>query len=315
MKHRKQKMKSKGLADKIFFIVLFTFLILYVMSILGTLGWGLLSSFKSKADIVVKGNILGLPDPVLSAEEIRFGNYAKLLDSFGFTVVNPFYQNGVFKTHYAEVTLLTTLVNTLMLTVITAIENAVLPCIAAYLCVRYPFKISGFIYSALLVLMVIPIVGTYPAEIEMLRSLGIYDSKLGYFIQNFHFTGMYFFIFYAYFEGLSTTYYEAAEIDGASQMMILLRIALPLAFKLIMTIWLLKFIEHWNNYSIILLYMPTQVTIAFVIYRSFISTMNGEHSVGEVTAGCTVLALPLIIIFICFRDQLMGNLTLGGEKG
>ena len=301
MKHRKQKMKSKGVADKIFFIVLFTFLILYVISILGTLGWGLLSSFKSKADIIVKGNILGLPNPTLSAEEIRFGNYAKLLDAFGF--------------HYAEVTLLTTLVNTLMLTVITAIENAVLPCIAAYLCVRYPFKISGFIYSALLVLMVIPIVGTYPAEIEMLRSLGIYDTKLGYFIQNFHFTGMYFFIFYAYFEGLSTTYYEAAEIDGASQMMILLRIALPLAFKLIMTIWLLKFIGHWNDYSLILLYMPTQVTIAFVIYRSFISTMNGEHSVGEVTAGCTVLALPLIIIFICFRDQLMGNPTLGGEKG
>ncbi|MBO7345583.1 MAG: carbohydrate ABC transporter permease [Clostridia bacterium] len=315
MAHKKQKMKAKGLADKIFFIVLFTFLVLYVISILGTLFWGLLSSFKSVADIEIKKNVLGLPNPVLSAEELRFSNYAKLLDAFGFTVVNPFYQNGVMVTHYQEVTLGVTLVNTLMFTVITSIENAVLPCMAAYLCVRYPFKVSGFIYSTLLVLMVIPIVGTYPAEIEMLRSLGIYDTMIAYFIQNFNFTGMYFFIFYAYFEGLSTTYYEAAEIDGASQLMIMLKIALPLAFKLIMTIWLLRFIGHWNEYGTILLYMPTQVTLAFVIYRTFISTMNGEHSVGEVTAGCTVLAFPLVIIFICFREQLMGNLTLGGEKG
>ncbi len=312
---QKNKMKSKGFADKIFFIVLFTFLILYVISILGTLFWGLLTSFKSVSDVVIKNNLLGFPDPILSAEELKFANYTRLLNAFGFTLQTAFYQNGVRVMHFQEVTVLLTLYNTVMFTVVTSIENAVLPCMAAYLCVRYPFKVSGFIYSALLVLMVIPIVGTYPAEIELLRALGIYDTMIAWFIQNFNFTGMYFFIFYAYFEGLSTTYYEAAEIDGASQLMIMLRIALPLAFKLIMTIWLLKFIEHWNNYSTILLYMPTQATLAFVIYQNYISTLHGEHFVGEVTAGCTLLALPLIIIFICFRDQLMGNLTLGGEKG
>ncbi len=314
MEKKKRRKKSKGVGEKIFFGALFVFLALYVISIFFTLGWGILTSFKSVADFSIKNNVLGLPDSRLSAKEIRFGNYKTLLDAFGFTVNNPFYRNGKLIIHTTHVTLARTLFNTFMFTVIGAIENSILPAIAAYLCVRFPYKFSKFLYAFLLVLMTLPIVGTYPTEIEMLRALGLYDTMLGFFVQNFHFTGLYFFIFYAFFEGMSNSYSEAAEIDGASQFRILCTIALPLAGKLILTVWLLKFVGYWNNYSTILLYMPSQVTISYVVYRSFIATTNGEHSVGEVTAGCMVLAVPLIIFFIIFREKLMGNLSLGGEK-
>ena len=315
MEKKKRKKKSKGVGEKIFFGALFVFLLLYVISIFFTLGWGILTSFKSVADFEIKKNVLGLPNGRLSGEELRFGNYKALLDSFGFTVMNPFYSNGKLVIHSAQATLGKTLFNTLMFTVVTAAENAIIPAIASYLCVRFPFKFSKFLYTFLLILMTLPIVGTYPTEIELLRSLGIYDTMLGFFIQNFHFTGLYFFIFYAFFEGMSNSYSEAAEIDGASQFRILITIALPLAGKLILTVWLLKFVAYWNDYSIILLYMPTQITLSYVVYRTFIATTNGEHGVGEVTAGCMVLAVPLIIFFIIFREKLMGNLSLGGEKG
>lgn len=311
----KKKKKSKGIAEKIFFGALFVFLMLYVISILFTLGWGLLTSFKSVADFEIKKNVLGLPNFKLSAEEIKFGNYKTLLDAFGFTVTNPFYVNGKLVVHSVQATIGRTLLNTLMFTVITAAENAFIPAIAAYLCVRFPFKFSKFLYTFLLIMMTIPVVGTYPTEIELMRSLGLYDSMLGFFVQNFNFSGIYFFIYYAFFEGMTNSYSEAAEIDGASQFRILITIALPLAGKLILTVWLLKFVALWNNYSTILLYMPSQVTLAFVIYRSFIATTNGEHPVGEITAGCMVLSVPLVIFFIAFKEQLMGNLSLGGEKG
>lgn len=315
MGKRTSKQKSKGIGEKIFFAVLFCFLLLYVISLIFTLSWGVLTSFKSVVDFEIKKNVLGLPNPQYSADELKFGNYSELLNAFNFTVTNPFYRGSKLIIHSTQVTLLTTLMNTLMFTTIPALEGAVLPAIAAYLCVRFPYKFSKFLYAFLLTLMIIPIVGTYPTEIAMLRSLGMYDTMWGFFIQNFHFTGLYYFIFYAYFESMSNSYSEAAEIDGASQYRILFQIALPLAGKLILTVWLLKFVALWNNYSTILLYMPTQPTLAYIIYRSYIATTNGEHSVGEITAGCTVLAIPLVILFIVARDRLMGNLSLGGEKG
>ena len=314
MENVKRK-KSKGVAEKIFFGALFVILCVYVISLLFTLGWGVLTSLKSVADFEIKKNVLGLPSASLSADELKLGNYASLLSSFNFTLTNPFYRGAKLVIHSTKVTVWNTLLYTFAFTAVTAILNAFVPAIAAYMCAKYKFVSSKIIYTTNLVIMIIPIVGSYPSAIALLRSMGLYDTMIGYYIQNFNYSGMYFFVFYAFFESMTDAYSEAAEIDGASQYRVLFTIALPLAGKLLMTVWLLKFVAHWNDYSTILLYLPTKPTLAFVIYRSFLSTTNGEHPVGEITAGCMVLAAPLLVIFILFKDRLMGNLSLGGEKG
>ncbi len=315
MAKKKVKMKSKSIAEKVFFSVLFVIISIYILSILYSLCWGFMTSFKSRLDWRM-GNYLGFPDAEYSKDAIRFGNYKELGDIFKYKGTNvSFYSAFGRITHSGAVTFGKVLLNTVVITVVTAAENALLPAIGAYLCVRFPFKFSKFLYTFLLLLMTLPIVGTYPTEIAVLRTLGLYDTLYGFLIQNFHFTGLYFFIFYAFFEGMSNSYAEAAEIDGASQFRIMTTIALPLAGKLILTVWLLKMVGHWNDYQTILLYLPTRATFAYVVYRSFLSTLDGDQPTGKVMAGLMVLAIPLIIFFIAFKDKLMGDLSLGGVKG
>ena len=132
----------------------------------------------------------------------------------------------------------------------------------------------------------------------------------------FHFGGMYFLVFYAYFKGLPDTYAEAAEIDGASQFRVLVMIIMPLAIKIMSTVFMILFVQLWNDYRTALIYMPTHPTLAYAVYHVAIYTNKGAFAtIPAKTASCITLAVPILILFIFFKDKIMGNVTLGGIKG
>ena len=163
--------------------------------------------------------------------------------------------------------------------------------------------------------MTIPTVGIYPSEITLLRNLGLYDTMIGIYIQKFSCYGMYFFVFHAFFESIPDTYSEAAEIDGASQFTIMVRIMMPLAVKMIGTVMLIQFIHLWNDYQTAYLYLPSYPTLAYgVWYVNF----QGGGELGRTpvrVASCMTLAIPVLIIFSFFKDKIMGNVSMGGIKG
>ena len=105
-----------------------------------------------------------------------------------------------------------------------AVLNVFLSSCGAYVCAKYKFRFSEFIYVVMLVIMAVPIVGSTPSMIRLLRDLGIHDTIFAMVALNLNFTGIYFFVFHAHISGLSDTYVEAAEIDGASQFGIFIRI-------------------------------------------------------------------------------------------
>ena len=78
------------------------------------------------------------------------------------------------------------------------------------------------------------------------------------------------------------------------------------------TVFLIKFIEFWNDYSTPLLYLPTHPTLAYGVQD--MSTNGDINKVLERIASCMVLALPITILFIVFRNKIMGNVTMGGVK-
>lgn len=111
------------------------------------------------------------------------------------------------------------LINTLLYTFGTAFVSTLVPCVVAYLIATYDkFVFSKIVYDFVIVTMILPIIGAAPSTIEVLRFLNYYDSIVGIWLFNFNFlVGIHFLIFYDAFRGLSKTYKEAAEIDGASQ--------------------------------------------------------------------------------------------------
>lgn len=312
----KKYSKKKGSYSPIVIIVC-VLLIIYSISLFVPLLWGLLTTFKSSKDFGVIGgyNILGLPNPKYSANEIRFGNYKEVFSGFSVSTRVSFYTIAGKVNHSSKDNLLSLLLNTILYAGVGSAILAFVPAEVAYLCAKYKYKFSSILYGCALVVMVMPIVGAYPSEITLLRQLGLYDSLWGNWIQKFSFVGMYFFVYYAFYAGLSDTYIEAAEIDGASQLRVFVSIIIPLSVKMISTVMLIQFVQLWNDYQTPLLYMPTIPTIAYGIYHNTMMETSGNWQKAPLKiTSCMILAIPVFIIFIFLKDKLMGNITMGGIK-
>ena len=93
------------------------------------------------------------------------------------------------------------------------------------------------------------------------------------------------------------------------------RIMLPLVRNTFFTVFLIKFVELWNDYQVPLLYLPSRPTLSFGLY--FVSNYTGNtiSTVPLRMAGCIIILLPILALFIAFKEKLMGNITMGGVKG
>ena len=308
--------QEKGIINKIFVISVCIFLTIYALALLFLLGWGLLTSLKSRTDFLFAENILGLPSLKYSKDELwRLANYKLILDNFDFTKKVVFYAGDTLITHESKSNFFTLILNTFLYAGIGSLIAAMVPAVVAYTCVKYKFRFSKILYAVVLFVYIVPVVGNYPSSITVLRNLRLYDTFGGNYIQKFSFTGMYFFVYWAFYESLSDTYSEAAEMDGASQFRILISIILPLSIKIISSVWLILFVQQWNDYQTPMLYLPTKPTLAYGVY--YMTQIN--HS-GKLTqtptkiAGCMLLALPILAVFIFLKDKLMGNVSMGGVK-
>lgn len=276
--------------------VLLAFLIIYVVLLVAPLIWAFITSFKAQSDYRL--NVLGLPEKwvwnysyVIKNGVLLIGTtgkYATVPQMFGYTFL---YALGC------------------------AFTNTLVPCITAYLCARFRYKFSKVVYNVVVVVMILPIVGSLPAEVQMARTLGFYDHIWGLWLMKANFLGMYFLVFHAAFRGIPMTYTEAAKIDGANNMAIMTKVILPLAKNTFATVMLINFITFWNDYQTPIIYMPTFPTIAQGVFVMAQSSMNGLSTVPMRMTGTMIMLIPILIVFLVFQRRLLGNLTVGGIKG
>lgn len=309
------KKKQTKILDITLITIIAVVLIVYSLVMIFPLLWGLLTSFKSNMDFSTLGNVLWLPDKNFSANEIKFYNYQIIWENFKFDKSISYYAGNVLVRHATENNFLTIVWNTLLYSLVGSIIQAFVPAAMGYLVVKYPGKVSGVINAIMLFVLSMPIIGNTATTLRLLRDLNLFDSFIGNFIQKFSFTGMYFFVFQAFFHGISDSYAEAAEIDGASQIRIMFGIYMPLAWKMISTVVLILFVNCWNDYQTPLLYLPTHPTLAYAVYYLTYENNQVEMSTLPIkVSACMMLAVPLLIIFIALKDKIMGNVSLGGVK-
>ena len=189
------------------------------------------------------------------------------------------------------------------------------PCIAAYAVAKYNFKFGKFMYGIVIVTMILPVVGNLPSQIQMAKFTGAYDNLLGVAVMKGHFLGTNFLIFYAAFKSLPNDFKEAAEMDGASQLQVLLQIVLPLVKTTIGAIALLSFITYWNDYTTAMIFLPNMPTIAYGLQYFTSSSLNEASTLPVKIAACTMVIIPIFIVFVIFKDKLIGNMAVGGIKG
>ena len=279
-------------------IIMLVFLILYTVSLVTPLIWGAITAFKSQADFRI--NIIGLPKQWVWNFSFVFSKFNVSVQTAAGTKTVGMGLMYLYSILYA---------------VGCAFFNTLIPCLTAYMCARFPYKFSKIVHTTVIVVMIIPIVGALPAEIQMSRALGLYNQIFGLWVMKASFLGMYFLVFHGIFKGLPMAYTEAAKIDGAGNLTVLLRIILPLVRNTFFTVMLINFISFWNDYQTPLIYMPSYPTVALGMFYMSTTTLNSLASVPMRMAGALLMLIPILIIYLALHKRLLGNLTMGGIKG
>ena len=121
------------------------------------------------------------------------------------------------------------LINALVVSLGASFTAIISHIIVAYACARFKFRFAKVLYGTAIIVMIVPIVGSLPSAIRIMNMLNLKNTILGYFFMRGSYTGLYFLIFFATFKSIPYTYTEAAKIDGASNLKIMIRVIVPMA--------------------------------------------------------------------------------------
>ena len=275
-------------------------LLIYTISLLAPLCWALMTSFRSRLEFV--DNAFALP------KSLYLDNYTTAFNRLYITV-----QEGRgSRVVYLEELFFNSLVYSLVCTFMATFT----PCITAYAVAKFKDTIPAkIIYGIALVTFVVPIIGNLPSEIRMVRLLGLYDTMFGIALLRGNFLGLYFFIFHATFVGFAKDYDEAAKIDGASSIRILLQINFPLVRTTLLAVAVLRFVAFWNEYTTPMIFLPNTPTVSYGLYKFKNSTDTRINSVPSLMSACFLVFIPILAVFLVFRKFIMGNIAVGGIKG
>ncbi len=276
---------------------MFCLLLSYVITLFVPAVWTIVSSLKSVDEWSWDQNYFGLP------MEPSFGNYVTAYKYFN------------VKAGARQVFMPEQFLYSILYAGGCAIAATLTPCVVAYAVARLHNEFGKVIYTVVIVAMALPIVGSLPSEIQMARATGIYGHIWGQWIMKMNFLGVYFLVFYAQFRAIPMDYTEAAQLDGASNMSVMVKIIIPLAKGTVSAVMLLNFIAYWNDYQIPMIYVKDYPVLAYGMFMFYQSTEDAISCVPVKLAGILLMAIPIVILFAVFNKKLAVNLSVGGIKG
>jgi len=122
------------------------------------------------------------------------------------------------------------------------------------------------------------------------------------------------FILTQFFKGIPVAIEEAAYIDGASRFLIFRKIILPLGKAAIVTVMILSFINAWNDFLWPLIVASDSIKYTVTVgIANFQGTHGTEYSL--IMSGAAIASLPLIVVFLVFREHIVQGIAMTGIKG
>lgn len=192
--------------------------------------------------------------------------------------------------------------------------TVVLSTMAAYSLYRLRFPGRELLFKIILVTYVFPGILLLIPLYEMMSRLGLVNNLWALVLINVTFASPFaVWMLQAFFRAIPYELEEAAALDGASRLRILLVIMLPLALPGVTSIAIYAFITSWTEY------MFASVLIISDVNRTLpvgLAGIVGQYQVdwGLLLAGATVTTVPVLILFALFGRNFVEGLTAGAVK-
>ena len=206
--------------------------------------------------------------------------------------------------------------NTVFLALVTVTLSLTAAVPAAYCFSRRRFPGRRTILKFLVLLNSFPAILSMFAIYRLLRPMGLVNTRLGLILV---YTGtMAVFSLWntkGYFDTIPTEIEEAARMDGATDLQVVIRIVLPLAKPSIVTTALQVLIYVWNEYIYATTFLTgeSKYTLAAGLNALQATEMTGSWPVFA--AAAITVSLPVLVIFFLCQKYMTSGLTAGGVKG
>ena len=184
---------------------------------------------------------------------------------------------------------------------------------AAYAFSRFRFAGRSGLLVFFLTINMVPVVMLIIPLFVLMRQLGLIDTFVGVVMGHATFAIPFsVWMMTSYFNALPAELDEAALVDGATRWQTIRHVVLPLAMPGIVTTGIYIFVNSWNEYLFAMMLSGQSIKTVTVALQSFI----GEFTVqwGLLTAGGTLIAIPVTLLFLVIQRRLVGGLTAGAVK-
>jgi multiple sugar transport system permease protein len=203
--------------------------------------------------------------------------------------------------------------NTFIVATCAVIGNLVFCSLAGYAFARIKFFASTPVFLVMLATLMIPFQVVMVPTLLIVRDLGLIDS-LGALIAPNLVTPVGIFMLRQFFRALPVELEEAATIDGASRLGVLVKVVLPLSKPILATLAVITFLWTWNDYlwPLIAVSTPDNMTLQLGL-----ATFQGNHATNwPVLMAATMLSqLPILLAFFVAQRQFVRSLAFSGLKG
>ena len=270
--------------------VLYTLMTILAIVSLFPFYWMVVNSFNSEENIFRIPPSL-VPDKLFTKD--AFENYVVVLKEYNFLryIFNSFVVAGL------------------------AAVGQVFTCsLAGFAFARMKFKGSGIIFSLLLMTMMIPVQVTIIPEFLLMMKLGWLDTFLPLIVPSFLVGSFGTFMYKEFFENVPQDLEDAAVIDGAGPFRMFLKVFFPLAKAETTTLFIIAFMNNWNDLLRPVLYISSEnlytVTIALTQFQS-----EYEAQWNYLLTGSVLSILPLLIVYMLLQRYVVEGITHTSVKG
>lgn len=230
-----------------------------------------------------------------------------------FFTLSPTLDN--YKDAFLTVPLLKYLSNTLVFTVATTAIMMIVITLAAYAFARLEFRGRALTFTVCLSLMMIPNELVVITNFTTITNLDLRNSFLGLILPSVT-SVFYIYLLKENFAQVPDALYYAAKVDGTSDLKYLFKVLVPICKPTMITICILKVIECWNSYV-----WPRLITDDenYYLVSNGIQEIRengfGRENIPAMMAAVVIISIPLIVLFLVFREKIMNGVSRGGTKG
>jgi trehalose/maltose transport system permease protein len=209
------------------------------------------------------------------------------------------------------------ILNSVMVATGVVLVGLALSVTASFALARIPFRGRTLLLMTLLAVAMFPQVAVLSGLFELVRTLGLYNSLgslgLSYMIFTLPFTTW---VLTAFMRDLPGELEEAAIMDGARPLTIVVRVFLPLMGPALAATGLLAFIAAWNEFLFALTFTLTHDQRTVPVAIALISGASQyELPWGQVMAASVAVTVPLVLMVLVFQRRIVAGLTTGAIKG